>query len=1043
MKKNFHALGKRALALLIVLTMCVSLLQVTAFAAPGDIEPAGEQQVVDTPENVTPVEPAGEPKEEPSAEPSDEPGEEPSAEPSDEPGEEPSTEPSDEPGEEPSAEPSAEPEVGSQDGSPVQPPVGKTEAVSQDKPVVVTKPAAPPASILTTPAGAFGYVVNTIMEKDSELSTCCKAPITEKGGQKICSNCGYTVASTEKPSEPEKHEHTYKDGKCTECGDECTHKWTYQPNYWDPFTHTATCKTCGVTKTEDCTTKDAIEYGQGIVKCILCNYYGPDPNTHHWSDKWEPQYVKGDDGNSTYTGKHTQKCTDDGCNETRTEECKFVATGDGTTVKCSVCGFVKHDDGMSGGADKECPDGKHEFGNTYQHNDGYHWQQCMNCGITTKHEQCDWSLTYKGDSNIVTAYVCSTCGNTKTTVEVPVCDKNDPTKGHDWQVNRTVLADDGKTQLVIVRCANCGAEKVDGKCNSTEGLYKLTVQCVDEQGKVLKTVDGGCYAKNAYYKVECPEIPGYTADQNVVYGNMPAEDTVIPVVYRGGYTLTIDYVYEGANTPFDSVSKTLKNGDEYSVTSPDKTKEGYELAASQDAVISGKIDGKSEHYKVEYKLSTYTWTIKYVDENDNVLKQEVHPYTVKTVTDLPMLSKDLTDLPGYVVKNVKGDEKPTAEKLYDATTVIVCGQESSIYTLTIDYIIDGQSKPFATHVETLANGATYNVKSPDKTSEGYALAAGQEDAVKSGTITGESVYYHVDYKPITYTWTINYVDENGALMEGMGPYKQTFDVTSIDSLKDVQSPTRDGYTANVLVVEKPTELRDYTITVSYSPSNADTFTLTVYHEYMNRDGTLNHRDTVNGGTFQNGQAYTTSPVNVAGYTLSTTLGNANGTFDGQNVVVTYVYTANAPTGGGGGGTPPVNPNPPEEPNPPVGPDDPIEVPDDPNVPLEPGPGTDDPQEPGPGDDVIIDDPNVPLAPGPDIPDVDIDDPDVPMTNKPTAPAEKNPVPQPTATGLTEIEDEDVPLAEVPQTGDNTGLWIAAAILAACGLVTLGKKREDA
>ena len=96
-------------------------------------------------------------------------------------------------------------------------------------------------------------------------------------------------------------------------------------------------------------------------------------------------------------------------------------------------------------------------------------------------------------------------------------------------------------------------------------------------------------------------------------------------------------------------------------------------------------------------------------------------------------------------------------------------------------------------------------------------------------------------------------------------------------------------------------------------------------------------------------------------------------------------------------------------------------------------------------DVDIDDPDVPLAPNPDVPgDVDIPDTDVPTTSKPnnpSKPAVKNPAPQ-TST-LTEIEDEDVPLAAVPQTGDNSGAWIAAAILAACGLVVLGKKREEA
>ena len=45
----------------------------------------------------------------------------------------------------------------------------------------------------------------------------------------------------------------------------------------------------------------------------------------------------------------------------------------------------------------------------------------------------------------------------------------------------------------------------------------------------------------------------------------------------------------------------------------------------------------------------------------------------------------------------------------------------------------------------------------------------------------------------------------------------------------------------------------------------------------------------------------------------------------------------------------------------------------------------------------------------------------------------------------DIPDEEIPLADVPNTGDNTMMWSALAILAACGLVVLraSQKREEA
>ena len=45
-------------------------------------------------------------------------------------------------------------------------------------------------------------------------------------------------------------------------------------------------------------------------------------------------------------------------------------------------------------------------------------------------------------------------------------------------------------------------------------------------------------------------------------------------------------------------------------------------------------------------------------------------------------------------------------------------------------------------------------------------------------------------------------------------------------------------------------------------------------------------------------------------------------------------------------------------------------------------------------------------------------------------------------GLVEIEDEDVPLADVPQTGDMSFLWVALSAVSAGGAVLLNRKRKE-
>lgn len=96
----------------------------------------------------------------------------------------------------------------------------------------------------------------------------------------------------------------------------------------------------------------------------------------------------------------------------------------------------------------------------------------------------------------------------------------------------------------------------------------------------------------------------------------------------------------------------------------------------------------------------------------------------------------------------------------------------------------------------------------------------------------------------------------------------------------------------------------------------------------------------------------------------------------------------------------------------------------------------------------IPDPDVPLAPGPDPeePPVIIEEPDVPLAELP--PEVEIPEPEVPLAGqppvTTTIPEPEVPLADVPMTGDASGLWYALMGLAACGLVVLNlRKKEEA
>ncbi len=149
-----------------------------------------------------------------------------------------------------------------------------------------------------------------------------------------------------------------------------------------------------------------------------------------------------------------------------------------------------------------------------------------------------------------------------------------------------------------------------------------------------------------------------------------------------------------------------------------------------------------------------------------------------------------------------------------------------------------------------------------------------------------------------------------------------------------------------------------------------------------------------------------------------------------------------PTGGGGnnggGGTPPVDPQPPV--------DIPEEEPPLVDVPEEEPPLVDIPEEEPPLVDVPEEEPPLVDVPEVDPPLVDVPDSDVPQASRPTKPAKPTKPARPAISQTTaevDIVDEEVPLADVPKTGDNTSLWCAIALAAVASItgVKLSEKKK--
>ena len=278
-----------------------------------------------------------------------------------------------------------------------------------------------------------------------------------------------------------------------------------------------------------------------------------------------------------------------------------------------------------------------------------------------------------------------------------------------------------------------------------------------------------------------------------------------------------------------------------------------------------------------------------------------------------------------------------------------------------------------------------------------------------------------------------------------GTLNQTVEVTESDKILDGYTFIQD-YNGNVLSATldtagkvlklyftkdpvTPPEPKEVTYTVEWYDTNGNTIkpTATRTDKAGSTVSVTDNDKVISGYTFVPGDNR-----NVLSDTLA----------DDGNTVLKLYFSRNS----GGGSSrpdpdpkPPADPEPPVDPDPPVDPEPPVDVPD-PDVPLVPPP-----EEP-PVVDVPEEDPPLVDIPEAQPPLVEVPDTDVPQVNVPQKPKPPKPQqPQKTQQPQTDIPDEVVPLAEVPQTGDNSGLWASLLLLSGAGLTYLlldEKKRRD-
>ena len=392
--------------------------------------------------------------------------------------------------------------------------------------------------------------------------------------------------------------------------------------------------------------------------------------------------------------------------------------------------------------------------------------------------------------------------------------------------------------------------------------YNLTIHYVNAANNA--TLEDDYTAQVAYgaaYSVESPVIAGYTTEQLVVEGTMPAHDVEVTVTYNvNSYTLTIHYVYADQTEARPDYTSQVVYGAEYSVESPAII--GY---TADQTTVAGTMPAEDVIVNVIYNVNSYNLTIHYVYADNTTAFTD----SVITVVYNTEYSVESPALAGY-----------TADPLVVAGTMPANDVEATVtytannYTLTIHYVNAADNAPLADdYTAQVAYNATYSVESP--VIAGYTT----EQLVVSGIMPAQDVEVTVTYNVNSYNLTIHYVyaDNTTAFTDSV--------ITVVYNTEySVESPALAGYTADPLVVAGTMPANDVEATVTYTANN---YTLTIH--YVNAADNAPLADDYTAQVAYNATYSVESPV-IAGYTTEQLV--VSGTMPAQDVEETVYYNVN-------------------------------------------------------------------------------------------------------------------------------------------------------
>lgn len=394
------------------------------------------------------------------------------------------------------------------------------------------------------------------------------------------------------------------------------------------------------------------------------------------------------------------------------------------------------------------------------------------------------------------------------------------------------------------------------------------------------------------YDTEQKAVEGYVFQtvEGEPSGIMGTDTVYVYYVYKQKDSQVIThYVDENGMKLADPVYETYKRGEPYKTQA--KEIYGYELAKTPDNA-SGRADKELINVTYVYKCLEGTVTVNYVDDKTGEAIAQGKVITGKVFSGYTTEAKEIS---GYtLIENpVNAEGKFTVEPI----------------TVTYRYKADESDTPDAKKAEVtvkyvdengdeVAKSMTFTGKIGDEytteavTIPDYELVKTPDNAsgkIEEGGVTVTYVYKKKETPSIPdlkdAKVIIKYVDEDGKpvseekVLEGKAGDEYETSAPKVEGYELVKMPDNasgrmteeDIIVIYVYRISKPGEKADAKVTA----------------KYVDESGKQLAEDKVITG--KAGDAYKTEPVEINGYVLKETPGNASGTMTETEITVTYVY----------------------------------------------------------------------------------------------------------------------------------------------------------